>query len=70
MSGFKLGITIPARDMTPFMNQNNIKPIKKSEPEPDIFYTVIDNRQEILERIKRDIDYQLEMRMKTLPTRY
>jgi len=65
---FRLGINIPARDMSKY-NQVPIqkRPIKL---EPDRFFSPIeDNRDQVLERIKREMDQQFAIRNTTLPFR-
>jgi hypothetical protein len=83
-SPFKLGIVertntglqqFGQRDLTSFQNQSsNIinKPIVKPKlPEPNIFFTPIeDNRDQLLEKMKREMEYHLEVTKNTLPPRY
>lgn len=64
MSGFKLGVNIPVRDLAKFYSQKTNKPLMvPKNPEPNIYFTPIDdNRDQVLERIKKDLDYQFKLR--------
>ena len=69
---FKLGInnmgikSLP-RDFTPYLKK---APIAQKQPEPNVFFTPIpDNRDLILERMKRELEFQLELTKNTLPQR-
>jgi hypothetical protein len=64
-TNFKLGINIPKRDMSQFYSVS--EPNKIKTPEPNIFFTPIhDNREQILENIKKDLDNQFEIRKKQI----
>jgi len=74
---FKLGVNnmgiqpLP-RDLTPFYSQTvpNKPIILPMKPQPNIFFTPIDdNRELVLERVKRELDYQLKLTKNILPER-
>jgi hypothetical protein len=74
---FKLGIIgINDRDLTQFKNPLSEKMINKpvvvpNLPEPNIFFTPIqDNRDQVIEKIKRDMEHQLNITKNILPQRY
>ena len=71
---FKLGIngmgikTLP-RDLSPFYKADPIKQV--GMPQPNLFFTPIeDNRDQILEQMKMDLENQLNFTKNTLPRRY
>ncbi len=63
---FKLGVTIPIRNMYQFSDShhNHNKPIIiPKKPEPNIFFTPLeDNREKYLIELRKDLDKQLELR--------
>jgi hypothetical protein len=68
-----MGIRSAPRDMSPFYTQTmpNKPIIVPKQPQPDIFFTPIeDNRELVLQNMKRELDNQLEMRRSILPQRY
>jgi len=73
MAEFKLGITIPLRDLTPYKTQTipNKPIIIPKQPQQNLFFTPIeDYREQVLEKMKKDLDYQIDLTKKTLPRRY
>jgi len=69
MTYFKLGIVertssglkpFSQRDLTEFTKLNTNKPTQNPSPRPNLFYTPIDNREQILEKMRKEIEYNLE----------
>lgn len=73
-SGIRSNQALLQRDLKPFYEQKNEnfnKPITvPKQPQPDVFFTPIDdNRELILQNMKRDLEYQLEFTRTNLPPR-
>jgi len=58
---FKLGAVnpIPYTEFTKAPSQSRPLIVAKN-PEPNIFYTFLDNREEIMKEIKNDMNFQLQ----------
>ena len=78
LPAFKLGINgtgirsnqaLLQRDLTPFYEQPISKPmILPKQPEPNVFFTPIeDNREQILDMMKKDLEAHLEFTRTYLP---
>jgi hypothetical protein len=68
---FKLGINKLTRDLTKFQTSSPNKPmIVPKQPQPNIYFAPIDdNREQILNNLKNELNNQLEFTKTYLPPR-